>query len=415
VLPDLSEDDISGSPFAPISYSVDPRLGGDQALSRLRLRLGSYNIKLMVDFIPNHVGFDHPWIQHRPSYLIQGSESDLLSQPDSWVRLKGGRIFAHGRDPNYPGWTDTVQLNYFNPELHHAMTAELQSIAERADGVRCDMAMLIEPEVFLQTWGARHITQPPASFWPRAIRSIRKRHPHFLFLAEVYWDYEFTMQQHGFDYAYDKTLYDRVVSRGAVAVRDHLAAPPAYQKKLARFLENHDEPRIAALLNLAEHQAAAVVTFMSPGMRFFHDGQLVGKKVRIPVHLSRGPREKIDQSVAALYDRLLEIVNSEENKNGTWQLLETNPAWPDNPTNTNFITFLIEHNQRILLVTVNFAPYRGQCFVRIPHRNWLNGTVELRDLLSNDRLTRDANDLNESGLFLDCAEWQTHIFSVEGL
>ncbi len=415
LLPDLSNDDICGSPFALVNHSVDQALGGDAALARFRRRLGACGLKLMLDFVPNHVGLDHPWIKSRPGYFFHGSEQDLIDQPGSWIRLKTGEILAHGRDPNFSGWADTLQLNYFNPDLHDTMLKELLSIADRADGVRCDMAMLLEPEVFSCTWKlckGDHSTTPLA-FWPNAISEIKKTHKDFLFLAEVYWGYEHTLQQHGFDYTYDKTLYDRILLRRGSEVRSHLVAPIAFQSRLARFLENHDEPRIASKLNHAEHRAAAALTFLSPGMRFIHDGQLTGKKLRLPVQLARAPRERIDHRIEELYKLLLPIINSASVKHGTWNLLDVREAWPCNPTYDNFIAYLIEHPLKTLLVAVNFASHRGQCFLRIPDRVWLKGTLEFRDLLSHERLVRDASDIRERGLFLDCAEWKTHIFLIE--
>src|SRR5512132_1770209 len=74
--------------------------------------------------------------------------------------------------------------------------------------------------------------------------------PGFLFMAEVYWDLEWTLQQQGFDYCYDKRLYDRLREGRARPIRDHLVAPLDYQDELARFLENHDEPRAAATFGL---------------------------------------------------------------------------------------------------------------------------------------------------------------------
>jgi hypothetical protein len=415
VLPDLTSSDICGSPFAPTSYSVDPTLGGDAALARFRRRLGTHGIKLMLDFVPNHVGHDHSWVQLHPGYFFHGTESDLSQQPNSWVRLKTGEILAYGRDPHFAGWSDTLQLNYFNPKLHHAMIAELHSIADRADGVRCDMAMLIEPDVFSRTWSSRvsEPNTPLQHFWPEAISSVKKKHRDFIFMAEVYWNYEYTLQQHGFDYTYDKTLYDRILDGRGREIREHLMAPLSFQKRLARFLENHDEPRVSSKLNLAEHRAAAALVFLAPGLRFLHDGQLTGKKLRVPVQLARAPRERVDHAVEELYRILLPIMNSPTSKHGAWNLLDLREAWPQNPTHDNFIAYLIEHPLQTLLVTVNFASYRGQCFVRIPDRIWLEGSLELRDLLSHERLVRDATDLRERGLFLDSAEWQTHIFSIE--
>lgn len=103
------------------------------------------------------------------------------------------------------------------------------------------MAMLLLPEVFRRTWGVE-----AADFWPTAIARVRGKHPGFIVMAEVYWDLEWTLQQQGFDYCYDKRLYDRLRDGPATPVRDHLRAGLDFQDHLARFLENHDEPRAAA-------------------------------------------------------------------------------------------------------------------------------------------------------------------------
>lgn len=415
VLPDLTDEDIVGSPFAVCAYTVDVSLGGDAALARLRRRLQSFDLKLMLDFVPNHIGHDHPWVNSNPDFLITGTEEQLAADPSTWTRLKDNRIIAFGRDPNFPGWTDTFQLNYFNPALRLAMLDELLAISRMCDGVRCDMAMLIEPEVFRATWGERapHAVQGFNSFWHEAIPTVRRNNPEFVFAAEVYWDYEYKLQQHGFDFTYDKRLYDRILERDGERVCAHLRAPLGYQRKMVRFLENHDEPRIASSLSLQEHRAAAVVTFFAPGMRLIHDGQLTGRRVRVPVQLQRAPRERPSEGIENLYRELLPLVHSPAVTHGAWHLLETREAWPQNPSHVHFVAYLIEHPLRTLLVVVNYWAHRGQCFVRIPDRPWLEGTVEFRDLLSHERLVRPASDVLRRGLFLDCAEWQCHVFSVE--
>ncbi len=243
-LPDLADADIAGSGFAIHSYTAHRDLGGTSALARLRQRLQSRGLKLMLDFVPNHMAPDHPWIDEHPDYFVHGTEGDLSGSPENYCRVQTKErplVFAHGRDPYFDGWPDTLQLNYGNPELQRAMIDELERIAAQCDGVRCDMAMLVLPDVFERTWG---IQADP--FWPRATESVRSTHPHFLFMAEVYWDLEWTMQQQGFDYAYDKRLYDRLRDGHARPVRQHFQASLDYQLQLCRFLENHDEPRAAA-------------------------------------------------------------------------------------------------------------------------------------------------------------------------
>jgi glycosidase len=187
-LPDLQEDDIGGSGFAITGYTVHQALGGDAALARLRERLRTRGLRLRLDFVPNHTGLDHPWVEEHPEYYVPGAEQDLARAPQNytWVKRQGGDLLlAHGRDPYFPGWPDTLQLNYGNPASQEAMIGELLKIAGQCDGVRCDMAMLVLPEVFERTWGL-----PSQPFWPHATQRVRQRVPDFCFMAEVYWDLE---------------------------------------------------------------------------------------------------------------------------------------------------------------------------------------------------------------------------------
>ena len=167
-------------------------------------------------------------------------------------------------------------------------------------------------------------------FWPNATRRVREVLPDFVFMAEAYWDLESTLLQQGFDYAYDKRLYDRLRDGHARPVREHLAAGLDYQAKLARFLENHDEPRAAATFPAGMHEAAAVITYLSPGLRFFHQGQFEGRKKHISPHLVRAPSEPIDTARRAFYARLLAVLQQPIIRNGVWRLLECVPAWDGN-------------------------------------------------------------------------------------
>ena len=253
----------------------------------------------MLDFVPNHTGLDHPWVEDHPEYYIPGTELDLARAPQNytWVKRKqGDLLLAHGRDPYFPGWPDTLQLNYGNPATQEAMIGELLKIAGQCDGVRCDMAMLVLPEVFERTWGIR--AQP---FWPKATQRVREQVPDFCFMAEVYWDLEWTLQQQGFDYTYDKRLYDRLRERHARPVREHFHAGLDYQNKLARFLENHDEPRAAATFPAGRarsrgrhHVSLARAAVLPPGaIRGAEETHLAPPR-------SAAPDEPIDQQLAAV-------------------------------------------------------------------------------------------------------------------
>jgi glycosidase len=410
-LPDLCDDDIAGSGFAICGYSAHPALGGDAALERLRKRLRDRGLRLMLDFVPNHTALDHPWVEEHPEYYVPGTELDLARAPQNYTWAKrhtGDRLLAYGRDPYFAGWPDTLQLNYGNPATQDAMIAELLKIAGQCDGVRCDMAMLVLPDVFERTWG---ITSQP--FWPKAIERVRERVGDFRLMAEVYWDLEWTMQQEGFDYAYDKRLYDRLRERHARPIREHFWAGLDYQDKLARFLENHDEPRAAATFAPGIHEASAVVTFLSPALRFFHQGQFEGRRVHVSPHLCRAPDEPIDQELRQFYDRLLGVLRVSSVRDGHWQLLDCAPAWDENWTCDCFIAFGWQGaGEKPLLVVVNYAENQSQCRLQLPFADLGGRTWRLHDRLGNACYDRDGDELQARGLFLDLAPWQYHVFEL---
>src|SRR5262249_15193151 len=88
-LPDLCDEDIAGSGFAITGYKVHPALGGDTSLARLRERLRARGLRLMLDFVPNHTGLDHPWVDKHPEYYISGTSLDLASAPRNYTWVRG--------------------------------------------------------------------------------------------------------------------------------------------------------------------------------------------------------------------------------------------------------------------------------------------------------------------------------------
>ena len=420
ILPDFTAADVSGSPFAITGYTLHRDFGRDADLLGLRERLQARGLKLMVDFVPNHTALDHPWVEQHPEFYIQGTAADLEGEPHNYRRVETARgplILAHGRDPYFPGWPDTLQLNYRHPALREAMRQELLKLADLADGVRCDMAMLILPEVFRRTWGARSLPADGAdpvddSFWPEVTGRVKARHPNFLLMAEVYWDLEWELMQQGFDYCYDKKLYDRLRARDAAAVRGHLRADPAYQDRLARFLENHDEPRAAHDFPEPVHQAAAMITYFTPGLRFFHEGQLAGRRVQVSMHLGRRPSEPVNPGLQEFYLQLLACLKRPEVREGRWQLLKVKPAWDGNPAWDRFLAFTWEGREgHRLLAAVNYGPTQGQCYVSLPFHDLKGKKVTLQDLMSEASYLREGDDLLTHGLYLDLPAWGFHLFA----
>ncbi|MBI2801534.1 MAG: alpha-amylase [Gammaproteobacteria bacterium] len=411
VLPAVTDADIGGSCFAIQRYVVSAELGGDEALARLRARLQARGLRLLLDFVPNHTALDHPWVLDHPERFVHGSRDDLSRAPENFCRLIGSDdafIFAHGRDPNFTGWPDTLQLDYSNPATVSAMQAELLHIAARCDGVRCDMAMLVLPEVFLRTWG-----RTMAAFWPTAIASVRAAHPHFMFMAEVYWDLEWAMQQQGFDYTYDKRLYDRLRAASPAGIRAHLGAGMDFQDKLVRFLENHDEPRAAEVFPRPMQQAAAALAYTVPGLRFFHQGQLEGYRQHLPTHLVRGPAEETDPELAEFYARLLRCLRTRALREGLWRRCEPRPAWDGNASVENYLIHTwTDGDTAKYLVAVNYSPHQAQCFAPLPWPRFQGPIIRFRDRLSAAIYDRDRDALLMHGLYLDLPPWGCHLFEL---
>ena len=410
-LPDLKPEDIGGSCFAIADYMVNPRLGGNAALQHLRKRFYDRGVRIMLDFVSNHVGPDHDWVQQHPEYFVQGKEEDLQKAPQNYTRVQtndGEKIMAYGRNPDCDGWPDTLQLNYGNPDTVAAMKNELIRVSEFCDGVCCDMAMLVLPEVFERTWGYK-----VKDFWPEAIQAVRQLHPDFCLLGEGYWDMEWILQQQGFDYTYDKRLYDRLRTGNASLVREHLKASLDYQQHSARFLENHHQERVAAIFDRPAHLAAAIITYTLPGLRFFHQGQLHGFTKRISPHLIRGPLEPSDGAIFSFYQRLLAQIGQPVYRSGEWHLLDCKPAWEGNPTWQNFIayTWLDDSSERIIVV--NYAPHAGQCLLQFPWPDMYAFPWLLISLMGDAVIDCDGHELCEKGLFLDMQPWHYHVFDIQ--
>ena len=411
ILPDASETDICSSCFAITGYTAPVEWGGNAALERLLHRLHRHGLRLMLDFIPNHTAIDHPWVQERPEYYVPGNSNKLKHAPLSYLKVQTAtesKILAYGRDPHFPAWSDTLQLNYGQPLLQAAMADELVKAAALCDGLRCDMAMLVMPEIFERTWG---ITATP--FWPQAIARVKQSQPGFTFLAEVYWNLEASLLQQGFDYAYDKRLYDLLRNQHAHPIREYLPAAADYQAHLARFLENHDEPRAAKIFPHGVHQAAAVIAYFAPGMRFVHQGQLEGCQLHLPVQLCRMPQEPVDSSLQGFYHRLLVALPVTGPLVDTWQLLKPAPAWDGNWTWEGFIGYAWKSTAgKHFLVVVNYSPHQSQCYFSLPIPELHEETCQLCDWFSSTVYSRPGNELLDRGLYLDLPGWGYHLFEI---
>ncbi len=405
-LPDFTFADNVGSPYCVRRYSVDDFLGGNEGLAEARRQLAARNIKLILDFVPNHLAHDHPWVTSFPDYFIQGSKEDLRDDPTSYVQI-GGYIFACGKDPFYPAWQDVLQVNAFYPALREAVTETLTGIAGMCDGVRCDMAMLMVNSIVERTWGKRAGPAPQFEYWEAMIPAVKRVNPGFIFIAEAYWEMEWVLQQQGFDYCYDKRLYDRFEQGDAEGIRLHLTADDHFQDKLVRFIENHDEPRAAALFSADKECALAVSVATLPGAKIFHEGQFEGRKVKLPVFLRRRPEEPPDACMVSFYGKLLEEIADPMFHDGTWQLLSVN-GWYGNSTVRNLAAWCREFETQRFLLVVNFSETLSEGRVAIPWDDLRNQFWRLSDSFSGEVFDRHGDELVGAGLYVNLLPWGFH-------
>ncbi len=420
-LPDLTDDDVIGSAYSIGAYEVDAGLGGRAALAHLRARLQARGLMLILDFVPNHVATDHPWIDEHPDYLISGKPKDARERPSDFFRHKRANgkstVFAHGRDPYFPGWSDTAQLNAINPDLRAAVASTLLDIASQCDAVRCDMAMLVMNDIFANTWRGYIGKTPPTDYWPTIIPQVRAQYPDFKFIAEVYWGREFDMLMQGFDYCYDKTLYDRVMSGDIEKLRAHLTASIEFQRRMVRFIENHDEPRAFDRLGKEKSYPAATLVATLPGVCLLHQGQLIGARAKLPVQIRRGPNEPHHAELATFYHKLLEETRNPVYQTGLWYLFELRPAGPMDPTWRNLLAYgWCERGHEYRLIVVNLTPVTS--YARLPVGFWsemAGARWRLHDVQDDSYYERDGNELLNPGLFVHLQGYESHVFRFERL
>lgn len=415
-LPDLTAEDVVGSAYAVGGYTVDAHLGGKRGLAKFRKQLQQRGMKLMLDFVPNHVATDHPWISDNPDYFVHGHDEQRLDSNFFLAKNARGEemLIAHGRDPYFPGWIDTAQLNAFSNGYRQAAVRTLRDLATQCDGVRCDMAMLLTNSVFSNTWGWLGLQTPASDFWREVIPLVKKRYPHFLFIAEVYWGMDYDMQQQGFDYTYDKTLYDRLVAGDIGEVYTHLLADIRFSERTIRFVENHDEPRVAASMGVERSRPAAVLTNSIPGAVLLHDGQFTGRKVKLPVQIARQPDEPQREDLLAFYLRLQRELQNDIYRIGRWRLLQRYPACSNCPGHAHIIAHAWRMNNEFRLIAVNLSGtwstaslHAGEWMRDLSAHDW-----HAYDALSDCYTEYHGADIAAKGFVVELAAYQSLVYRL---
>jgi hypothetical protein len=413
IVPGWTQDDVPGSPYAIGAYEVPQRLGGNAGLKVFREKLHAAGIKLLLDFVPNHLSVDHPWVTEKPDYIMQGP----AQAPETFEQqtASGTRWLAHGKDPNFPPWSDTVQVNYRSPEARAAMIELLKTVASQCDGVRCDMAMLLLNDVFAKTWAhfpAENPT-PLSEFWADAIYAIKQINPQFIFLAEAYWGLESRLQALGFDYTYEKTVYDRLIQRDFAGLQKYLfESAPGTLERGAHFLENHDERRIASVLNPAEEHACALLILALPGMRFLYEGQMEGRRIQVPVQLGRWPKENVNGEILATYKQLLGALKGSSVGHGEWKLLRAVAA-PEHAAPNLFFVQWQNSPSEFDLAAVNLGDQSSHCTVQPVIKNLSAHDWKVHGLLGGESREVHGGDLEAKGFALDLPSNAARLFHFQ--
>ncbi len=410
-LPAWRTEDVVGSPYAVAAYTPDPRIGSWDDVDFVRTKLNARKMAVFLDFVGNHTALDHAWVSDHPEFYVQGTQQDFDQDPNIFYRAetkKGTRLIALARDPYFPPWRDLAQLNHFSPEMRVAQLADLTTIAQHCDGVRCDMAMLQLHEVFARTWSRflQGVATPATEFWTDAKAAV----PNLILLAESYWGLEEKLLSLGFSFAYDKEIYDAVRDQNVPLIRSRLAMPFETQKHFARFLENHDEQRCAVVLGDERLPALGTLMLTIAGMRFYHHGELEGRKIHLPIQLRAATPEQPDPATVAFFDKILRATNEEVFHTGNWNLLAVTPEGLAGFE--NLIAFEWRSGKAWKMIVVNVSASATQGRVTVGNRVSPGTEYVFYDQLNEARYLRGGEELSRLGLFVRLEAYRAHLFDI---
>ena len=254
---------------------------------------------------------------------------------------------------------------------------------------------------------------PPAEdYWPTIIAAVRATHPTLVFIAEAYWDMEWTLQQQGFDFCYDKRLYDRLVSGPAESVRGHLQAATDYQEGLLRFIENHDEPRAADTFAPEQQRAVAVVMSTLEGARMYHAGQLEGLHTHIPVFLARGPRAvRRSRAARVLREAARRGRRLRSARRGMAAVrVQRLARQPDGSSRARLVLARERRSLPRRREPRRARTGRRRFTCRGATSPGAAGTFE--PLLDGDAFERDGDELRDQGLYVGMRPWESYFFAL---
>ena len=266
----------AGSPYAVTDYhAVDPDLGTMSDFEKLVGRIHGKGMKVIIDFIPNHLARQNKGFEPCNFYYCEGqafvSPRRIGEQPyeEFPAKATGNNVFAP--NPSINDWYDTVKLNYDAHDTWEKMLEILRFwCSKNVDGFRVDMAEMV-----------------PVAFWQWVIAELRKDYQPMM-IAEIYQpDLYRPFLDAGFDYLYDKVgLYntlERVLCEGHEAKEISQVWKDLHEMDahMLRFMENHDEKRLASPQFVGDAFAAlpavALSALMNTGPFMVYNGQESGE------------------------------------------------------------------------------------------------------------------------------------------
>jgi len=406
VLPDWTEDDVIGSPYAIAEYTCNPDIGTNDDLVWLREQLHSRGLKLMLDFVPNHSAIDAPTASN-PKLYIRAPEGK--KDPDRYTDdgIAFGR-YNHDADP----WKDVIQWNYWEEETRNLMKNNLLTVLSFADGVRCDVASLMLNDVFVKTWKEEleywGYKQPENEFWEYALKEAKSKYPDAIFLAEVYgdWDIE-ALYKIGFTYTYDKELLDKLMGSSSDVNTYIKRRDQEYWDHSAHFVENHDENRIVYNVkgDIEKAKAAGTIAATLGGMVFMNHGQWSGLKNKLEVHLRRGADEMEDPGVKRYYKRLMKVIKDPAFTASEYHYIDDITG----DRKDDFVAYIREDGDSHYLVVVNYSENTGCSHVPIYNIKG-SGNQNLLEVIDDVEYIRDVDTIKKEGLMVCLYPWQTQIF-----
>lgn len=441
----------AGSPYAIADYyDVDPDLAVNPArrmdeFERLVARTHRAGLKVVIDFVPNHVARQYKSIARPEGVRDFGADDDVsqgFTPKNDFYYCPGlpfepyfdryhGELFPYEEMPakatgndhfdNAPGrddWYETVKLNYGvdyyagrighfdpTPSLWQKMLHVLLFWAAKGvDAFRCDMVFMV-----------------PVEFWRWVIPQVRAEYPDVLFIGEIYdpWLYRDFIAA-GFDWLYDKVgMYDALRDitchrRRAADITSQWQAVDDIRSHMLYFLENHDEQRIASDFFAADGRKgvpALIVSAMlgtNPFMLYAgeeygergmdcegfsgHDGRTTIFDYWSVDTLCRADSGELTPDEQSLYEQHRSILNIARKEKAVTDGVMFDLMYVNQHIGDRQYAFLRKAEKDLLLVVANFADEDATADVCIPRHAFdylhlAEGSIEAKDLLSGSRMT----------------------------